>query len=189
MKKTMPLVDCWEFVGSTPERFDGEKRYISTGALDKDHINEADVEMVTYADRPSRANLEVAAGNVLFAKMASTEKTFVVDDASAENIYSTGFCAVRAKEDKILAKCLFYFLASNLFLDQKDKNASGATQKAITNTGLAKVIINLPTLDQQKIFVEEMDSLVALISARREQLARLNELVKSRFSEQMEVAA
>ena len=41
----------------------------------------------------------------------------------------------------------------------------------------------MPTLDQQKIFVEEMDSLVALISARREQLARLNELVKSRFIE------
>jgi type I restriction enzyme S subunit len=111
MAKTIPLVECWKFVGSTPKKYEGRKRYVSTGALEKDHINEADVENVTYEERPSRANLEAVAGDILFAKMASTEKTFVVDDVSAENIYSTGFCAVRADETKILPKCLYYFLS------------------------------------------------------------------------------
>ena len=86
--KNIPLVECWNFVGSTPQKFDGEKRYISTGALDKDHINESDVEMITFDNRPSRANLEVNSGDILFAKMASTEKTFVVDSISQNDIYS-----------------------------------------------------------------------------------------------------
>ena len=181
--KNIPLVECWNFVGATPQKFDGEKRYISTGALDKDHINEADVEMVTFDNRPSRANLEVNSGDILFAKMASTEKTFVVDSISQNDIYSTGFCAVRANESKILSKCLYYFLSSSLFLEQKDKNSSGATQKAITNAGLSKIYINLPELAEQQEVIEQMDSLTSLITARREQLAKLDELVKSRFVE------
>ena len=183
MAKTIPLVECWKFVGSTPKKYEGRKRYVSTGALEKDHINEADVENVTYEERPSRANLEAVAGDILFAKMASTEKTFVVDDVSAENIYSTGFCAVRADETKILPKCLYYFLSSPLFLEQKDKNSSGATQKAITNAGLAKITIKLPTLADQRMFVMQMDLLTDLISARKEQLEKLDQLVKSRFVE------
>ena len=183
MAKTIPLVECWKFVGSTPKKYEGKKRYVSTGALEKDHINEADVENVTYEERPSRANLEAVAGDILFAKMASTEKTFVVDDVSAENIYSTGFCAVRADETKILPKCLYYFLSSPLFLEQKDKNSSGATQKAITNAGLAKITIKLPTLADQLMFVMQMDLLTDLISARKAQLEKLDQLVKSRFIE------
>ena len=183
MQNIKPLTECWSFVGSTPNKFEGEKRYISTGALDKDHINEIDVERVTFDNRPSRANLEVSAGDILFAKMASTEKTFIVDEVSEQNIYSTGFCAVRAKENIILPKCLYYFLSSTLFLEQKDKNSSGATQKAITNSGLSKIYINLPNLTEQQEFIAQMDSLSTLITARREQLAKLDEFVKSRFIE------
>ena len=183
MEKTIPLVECWKFVGSTPQKYEGLKRYVSTGALDKDHITEADVEMVTFENRPSRANLEVATGDILFAKMASTEKTFVVDEVSAKNIYSTGFCAVHADETKILSKCLYYYLSSSLFLEQKDKNSSGATQKAITNAGLAKIAIKLPVLDDQRDFTTQMDLLCDVISARKQQMAKLDELVKARFVE------
>ena len=181
--KRVPLTECWSFSGATPKKFEGEKRYISTGALDRDHVNESDVEMVTYENRPSRANLEVSEGDILFAKMASTEKTFMVDSVAANDIYSTGFCAVKAKESKILPKCLYYFLSSSLFLEQKDKNSSGATQKAITNSGLSKIYINLPDLSEQQEFITQMNSLCSLITARREQLAKLDELIKSRFIE------
>lgn len=179
----MFLTECLEFVGTTVQEFEGEKRYISTGALDKDHVNEADVELVTYENRPSRANLQAVAGDILFAKMANTEKTFMVDSISAEDIYSTGFCAVRANDKKILRKCLFYFLSSSLFLEQKDKNSSGATQKAITNSGLAQITITLPSLEEQQKFVGQMDLLNDAITARTRQLAMLDDLVKSRFVE------
>ena len=183
MAKTIPLVECWKFVGSTPKKYEGSKRYISTGALEINHINESDVENVSFEDRPSRANLEVSAGDILFAKMANTEKTFIVDDVTAENIYSTGFCAVRADETKILPQCLYYYLSSSLFLEQKDQNASGATQKAITNAGLAKIVVNLPSLNHQRTFIKQMDLVCSLIAARKLQLAKLDQLVKSRFIE------
>lgn len=179
----MFLTECLEFVGTTVQEFEGEKRYISTGALDIDHVNEADVELVTYENRPSRANLQAVAGDILFAKMANTEKTFMVDPISAEDIYSTGFCAVRANDKKILRKCLFYFLSSSLFLEQKDKNSSGATQKAITNSGLAQITITLPSLEEQQKFVGQLDLLNDAITARTRQLAMLDDLVKARFVE------
>ena len=36
MRRT--ILDCMTLVGATPSRFDGEKAYISTGAVDCDHI-------------------------------------------------------------------------------------------------------------------------------------------------------
>ena len=90
----MKFTDCIEIVGNRPDSFEGEKRYISTGALDINHIDENSVEIITYEDRPSRADLAVSAGDVIFAKMAGTQKNMVIDEENEDNIYSTGFFAV-----------------------------------------------------------------------------------------------
>lgn len=90
------ILDCMTLVGGTPLRFEGEKTYVSTGAVDCDHVDYAQTERVTYDNRPSRANLSVAEGDILFAKMCGTKKTLRIDRPLSEHLYSTGFCAVRA---------------------------------------------------------------------------------------------
>ena len=63
------FTDCINIVGQSCKNFDNTKWYVSTGAVDEDHINENDIEIVDYETRPSRANLIVQDGDVLFAKM------------------------------------------------------------------------------------------------------------------------
>ena len=53
----MKFTNCVTLVGSKPKRYEGTKRYVSTGALAVDHIDEESVELVGYEDRPSRADL------------------------------------------------------------------------------------------------------------------------------------
>ena len=180
------FTDCVDIVGSSCHQFDGTKMYVSTGAVDIDHIEPADTEIVDYDGRPSRANLVAEKNDILFAKMQATEKTLLIDDELSEHIYSTGFCAVRAKDNIITNKCLYYLLTSETFLEQKDKNCSGATQKAITNAGLEKIVIFIPDLDQQTELSEQMDVICNLIACRKEQLKKLDELVKSRKVEQFD---
>ena len=69
------ILDCMSLVGSAPFYFKGEKIYVSTGAVECDNIDYNQIEMVTYTDRPSRANLVVEDGDILFAKMYGTKKT------------------------------------------------------------------------------------------------------------------
>lgn len=180
MKK---FLDCISIVGATPSKFHGTKKYVSTGAVATTEIDESEVVEVTYEDRPSRANLSAEAGDILFAKMQGTRKTLLLDSETEKNIYSTGFYAVRANPEIITTECLYYLIDSELFLTQKDKNCSGATQKAITNGGMAKIEISVPALSEQGIFVDKLKHLTQLIADKKKQLNLFDEIIKSRFIE------
>ena len=177
------FTDCVELVGSACRPFEGTKKYVSTGAVDTDHIVEANTEVVEYSRKPTRANLEVEAGAILFAKMQATEKTLMIDSVLANNIYSTGFCAVRAKEGVLTDRCLYHLLRSDVFLLQKDKQCSGATQKAISNRGLAKIEISLPVFCEQDRIASQLDAVMGLVARRQKEMAALDDLIKSRFVE------
>lgn len=180
MKK---FLDCISVVGTTPSRFQGTKKYVSTGAVAANEIDESEVVEVTYEERPSRANLSAEAGDILFAKMQGTRKTLLLDSETEENVYSTGFYAIRANPEVITTECLYYLVDSELFLAQKDKNCSGATQKAITNGGLAKIEIRVPPLSEQGILTDKLRYLTQLIADKKKQLDLLDEVIKSRFIE------
>lgn len=180
MKK---FLDCISIVGATPSKFHGTKKYVSTGAVAATEIDESEVVEVTYEDKPSRANLSAEAGDILFAKMQGTRKTLLLDSETEKNIYSTGFYAARANPEVITTECLYYLIDSELFLAQKDKNCSGATQKAITNGGMAKIEISVPALSEQGILVDKLKHLTQLIADKKKQLNLFDEIIKSRFIE------
>ena len=94
----MKLLDCIEIVGSSCPKYNGVKNYVSTGAVSDNTIDSNQVETYLFEDKPSRANLVVTKGCVLFAKMMETKKTLIINEELQENIYSTGFYAVRPKE-------------------------------------------------------------------------------------------
>lgn len=177
------FTDCVDIVGTSCKPFEGNRRYISTGAVATDHIDESDVEIVDYKSRPSRADLVVEPGTLLFAKMQGTKKTLCVDKEKAENIYSTGFFALKAKSGVISTRCLYHLLESTSFLTQKDKNCSGATQKAITNAGLKKIRVSIPDYQLQEAIADQLDKISSVIQMRRSELQKLDDLVKARFVE------
>ena len=177
------ILECMTLVGKAPSHYEGAKTYVSTGAVDCDHIDYKQTEQVTYDNRPSRANLSVTSGDILFAKMCGTKKTLRINDVMAKYLFSTGFCAVRANESVMIADLLYHLLSSEQFLTQKDQNSSGATQKAITNTGLKKITIQVPDLEEQRVLAAKLDCIEQMMARRRIQIEYFDQLVKSRFIE------
>ena len=177
------FTDIVEFSGKACSSFDGKKSYISTGCVHNDHICKDEIEVVDYSSKPSRANLVVKPGDILFAKMQATKKTLLIDDDLSQNIYSTGFYAVKPKDRLITKKCLFYLINSSLFLDEKDKNCSGATQKAINNQGLSNIELNIPEFSMQESLTQKLDALSIIIEAKQSQIEYLDNLIKARFVE------
>ena len=74
-------------------------------------------------------------------------------------------------------------MSSDLFLNQKDKHSSGATQRAITNKGLDNIIISVPCYSEQEKIVNQLDSLSVIIEERKKELVLLDDLIKARFVE------
>lgn len=175
-----------DFVGSRPKPFDNTKKYISTGALKTNNISEDDIEMIDFATRPSRADLEVKNGDILFAKMAYTDKRLLVNDVEASHIYSTGFFAVKPKDGILTAKCLYYLLSSETFKNQKDANSTGATQKAITIEGLKKIKLRVPEYNKQDRIGSVLENIERIIKYKQQQLSEYDQLIKSRFVEMFE---
>lgn len=183
MMKQYSFTDCVEITGSSCEKYEGKKWYVSTGAVNVNHIEKANIEKVSYYEKPTRANLIVESGDILFAKMQGTKKTLLIDEKLAQHIYSTGFCSVRPKPQMLTKRCLYHLLTSKMFLNQKDKNCSGATQKAITNAGLEKILVRVPEVINQDAISDQLDKLALIINKYKEELNKLDELIKSKFVE------
>lgn len=135
------ILEACDLVASRVSAFPGVRQYVSTGDVDSAQI--AGSIPVSYEDRPSRADLSVREGDVLFARMKATDKVILVKGETAEYLWSTGFAALRPKSC-IHSKWLQYWLRSRPFMQRKDDLCTGATQKSITNDSIRELTIPLP---------------------------------------------
>ena len=77
---------------------------------------------------------------------------------------------------------LYYYLLNRGLNDV----ITGSAQPQIVRQSLEKVIVEYPELNIQKSIVETLDKISKIISLRKQQLSKLDELVKSRFVELFE---
>ena len=100
-------------------------------------------------------------------------------------------CVVLLPNDKIRCKYLYYFFLHNMPLLQAGFKGAGLkhTNKNYINN---ITISSLPTIQTQDETINVLDKVSNIISSHQQQLQKLDDLVKSRFIEQLdelEVAA
>jgi len=174
------IVNCVDIKTEAVKPFNGTKMFLSTGALDGNTVVVSKLIQVTYDNRPSRANLIVHEGDIIFAKMQNTKKVLQITKENESLIVSTGFFVVRPRSS-LDGEYLFEYLNSDLFNSQKDKFCTGATQKALTNAGLKEILIPLPDIETQKKVAGALKRIRLLIEKRKEQIAVLDKLAKDTF--------
>lgn len=175
------LLDVCKIGGKAVKDFEGEKKYIATGDIIDNQI--VSFEKVTYKNKPSRANVLIDINDVIFAKMQNTIKVLKANENNITNIYSTGFYSLTPGQN-LSKDFLYYFLNSKSFNSQKDKNCSGATQKALNNEGLEKILIkDLPSMEEQLKIVKKLSLLDELVNYKKNEINKLEELIKSQFVE------
>ncbi|MDP2982060.1 MAG: restriction endonuclease subunit S, partial [Candidatus Latescibacter sp.] len=173
-----PLLDAADLVTTRVGSFKGVRQYVSTGDVDGTAIVRS--ESVTFEGRPSRADVVAAVGDVLFARMQATDKVVVVSNETKENLWSTGFAALRP-QFHTHPRWLNSWLRSKQFIERKDALCTGATQKAITNEGIRKLTIPLPPFPEQERMVRILDEAEALRRLRTEANKRIGSLEAALF--------
>ena len=127
-------------------------------------------------------------GDVLFAKITPCmENGKGAIAQSLENgigFGSTEFHVLRPLPEYVTSEWLFYFLSWSAFRKEAEKNMTGsAGQKRVPKSFLAEYVVDVPNLSTQKKTTNTLDKICNLISLRKQQLAKLDELVKARFVE------
>ena len=99
---------------------------------------------------------------------------------TAPKSYVTGnaMCLDDLRPD-VLLEYLYYSLLHYNFRNV----ISGSAQPQITRQGLEKVSIELHSMDEQRKIIDVLNKLEAIILARKNELQKLDELVKARFVE------
>ena len=161
------------------DSFEWEKEYYSTSSIQWTNII-APEEIITYENRPSRANMQPIIWAVWFAKMAKTLKVIKIDEEFAEkSIFSTWFALIYGNPDSIDSGYLKYFFLSSDFNSQKDRLSTGTTQVAINQKGIEKIEIPLFDIETQHLIVSEIEKQFSRLDEWLSSLLRIRANLKS----------
>lgn len=127
-------------------------------------------------------------GDILFAKitpcMENGKGAIAHNMKNGIGFGSTEFHVLRPDTDKITSEWLYYLTTWETFRKEAEKNMTGsAGQKRVPKTFLENYVVNLPDIDTQKSENKILRKVDDLIFLRKQQLSKLDELVKARFVE------
>ena len=174
---------CTIVSGSTPKTsvtsyWDGNIKWITPAELNEDTFYIMDsVRHITEKGKEKAGLSYLPTGTVILSSRAPIGKTAI---AGCEMCCNQGFKNLICS-DAIYNEYLYFFLKSKT--DYLNSLGRGATFKEVSKSIVENIEIPLPEVNQQKEIAEKFKKLEQLISLRKQQLAKLDELVKARFVE------
>lgn len=117
-------------------------------------------------------------GTILYSIFATLGETCILDLDAATNQAIAG---LTIKNDNVYREYLYYYLVS--LKSEINSLGRGVAQNNINLSILRNLSVPLPPLEEQRKIAVILDKISGLIAGRRQQLDKLDELVKSRFIE------
>ena len=174
---------CTIVSGSTPksnipEYWDGNIKWITPAELNEDsYIINDSVRHITELGVTKTGLKSFPQGTVILSSRAPIGKTAI---AGCEMYCNQGFKNLICS-DKINPRYLYWFLTCNT--EYLNSLGRGATFKEISKEIVANIEIPFPSIEKQIAIAEKFERISVLIGWRKEQLTKLDQLVKSRFIE------
>lgn len=175
---------CAEKIETLDAKYSGKIDYIDISSVDNCEKKIVQVQEISAKDAPSRAKQLIQDGDVIVSLVRPNLNAVAIVGGQNKNLQvaSTGYCVLRSNP-KIYNRYLFNFCQSDTFINKMVSQATGASYPAVSNSIVKSCEIPLPNLNQQKRVADILDKVTALISLRKQQLVKLDELVKARFVE------
>ncbi len=175
-KKLGDIVSLSSETWNQKDQFEDKFPYIEISEID---ILSGEINNITYQDKkeaPSRAKMIVRENDIIVSTTRPHRGAIAQIDKEKDGfIASTGFAILRKlKTQDILKSYLYYFLRTNLALNQLLQRSSGGNYPAITSEELQKLIIPTPSIDIQNKIILIMQS---AYKNRKEKLKQADELL------------
>jgi len=166
----------WNFVNESISDYEGKKEYFATANVEGINIIKEGI-LVSYKDKPSRAQKQPLLFSVWFARMKDTYKvlgfTKVNEDIANNSILSSGFAGFKTSEFSF--PFIYLTINSDEFHQKKDQFCTGATQMSLTNDGLERIKIIVPT----KNTIENFGKLVLPLLNKIFVLQKVNKVLRT----------
>ena len=124
---------------------------------------------------------QIEAGDILLTIVGTVGRVAVVPEKAKSICLQRSVAVIKPRTDIVLPRFLMYQIQN--MKDILEKEAKGVAQKGIYLKQVESLSVGIFEYDIQKKIVYQLDGISKLISLRKKQLSKLDELVKSRFVE------
>ena len=155
---------------------------LSSKNIDDDFITLDSPRFLSHSDYiAENKRTTVSEGDLLMTIVGTIGRVAIVPAGLNGICLQRSVAVIKPNKEIINNRYLMYQLQNmRSFLE---KEARGVAQKGIYLKQVSQLDIKLPELEQQKQIVKVLDKVTELISLRKQQLTKLDELVKARFVE------
>ena len=123
--------------------------------------------------------------DILLAKNGTTGVAAIVDRDIVFDIY-VSLALIRPNTEIVMPRYLLYAINNPVVKGYFDSSLKGIGVPNLHLKNIRETPIKIYDLETQKAIVEKLDKVCELISLRKQQLAKLDEVVKARFVEMFE---
>jgi len=157
---------------------DYEFKYVEISSVGTGELIE-EPKCMSFENAPTRARRIVHMGDTIISTVRTYLKAISYIEGDSENlIVSTGFAVVTLIEAVLLPKYLFYILLSEKFIDTVCSLSKGVSYPAINSFELAEISIWYPSLDEQQLILNHIESAFVNYNQFIKNLERQIELLK-----------
>jgi type I restriction enzyme S subunit len=158
--------------------------YLDISSIDRDSKRIVAPQQIAVDEAPSRARKRVRTNDVLVSTVRpNLNSVALVPPEYHDEIASTGFCVLRAKDSVLSPVYLFYYCQTTGFVARLTKLSIGAGYPAIGDGDILDAEIPLPPLPKQKRIVSILSKADRLRRLRRYARTLSDEYLQSVFLE------
>ena len=185
MVKRIPLdTVCAPKIPTVSPQYDGIIDYVDISAVDNTEKCIVNMQCISAKEAPSRAKQLLEVGDILVSTVRPNLNAVAMVEQQTDNLLvgSTDYYVLRCS-DIVDKRYVFYFCQSPYFVDDMTSQATGASYPAVSSGIVKSSTIPHHPIEMQKQIADRLDKVSELITLRKEQIAKLDQLVKSRFIE------
>ena len=185
MAKRIPLDNvCVKKIPTISSQYDGLIDYIDISSVDNAEKRIVSMQCISAKEAPSRAKQLLEIGDILVSTVRPNLNAVAMVEQQTNNLLvgSTGYCVIRCNNN-VDKRYVFQFCQSPYFVDDMTSQATGASYPAVSSGIVRSSTIPDYPINKQKLIADRLDKVSELTSLRRQQLTKLDELVKARFIE------
>ena len=159
-------------------------RIIRIANVQKGFIEDADPQFYPKSEMNEIKRYMLEEGDILMSLTGNVGRVALLQKSMLPAALNQRVACLRIKDiEEVFKPYIFHYLNADSFENKCVLSSKGVAQKNMSTEWLKEVQIPLPSIEEQKEIADRLDKVVGLIEKRKEQLAKLDQLVKSRFIE------
>lgn len=160
----------------------GDVPFVNAGHLNGIDIDFTEMNYISREKYNSLSSGKFQYGDILYCLRGSLGKKAKVNTTISGAVASS-LVIIRPNPERVNCDYLMFALDSPSIREQLIKANNGSSQPNLSAASVRQYCIELPRLELQNNIVQKLTKLRSIITHRKQQLLKLDELVKARFVE------